>query len=74
MVQSKIDIIDEVLMKSSTIGECSVIGKLLLDHKISKDVVGSMLIKLWRVDSKTLFKEIGPNKIIITFTCCKEKD
>lgn len=51
-----------------------VIGKLLIDGMITKEVLRSTLIRVWRVNGKTQFEEIVPNTFIIYFMSTVEKN
>lgn len=51
-----------------------MVGKLLLDHRISQEVIRLNMLKLWKVDSKFKVREIGQNTFIFSFTSLEEKD
>ncbi|KAG2719693.1 hypothetical protein I3760_02G001800 [Carya illinoinensis] len=48
-------------------GERSLVGKIISDRRIGKEVVRSMMEKVWKVSKPLEFYEIGSNYFVITF-------
>lgn len=70
--QVEIDIKDDLFANIGSREYCSLIGKLLIDCRMSKEVLRSMMIKLWKVDSKLQFTMIWLNTFITSFTCFED--
>lgn len=72
--KEEIEICNENLEISGSRDRSSLVGKLLMDCKISKEVLRSMMIKVWKVGSLVKFTEIQFNTFIICFVSFEEKD
>ncbi|XP_041026979.1 uncharacterized protein LOC121267185 [Juglans microcarpa x Juglans regia] len=54
-------------------GERSLVGKVLSDHRIGREVVRSMMEKVWKVGKPLKFHDIGSNCFVITFVNRRDK-
>lgn len=43
--------------------QCSLVGKLLYDQAVCRDIIQSTMSKVWRISKETVFKEVGQNVI-----------
>jgi hypothetical protein len=53
-------------------GKCCLVGKLIADHFVGKDVIKRSLIKGWRLSEQVAFKVLGDNLFLLEFE--KEED
>ncbi|KAF5445531.1 hypothetical protein F2P56_034577 [Juglans regia] len=54
-------------------GERSLIGKIISERRIGKEVARSMMEKVWKVGKPLEFQEIGGNCFVITFANRRDK-
>ncbi|XP_035549240.1 uncharacterized protein LOC118349286 [Juglans regia] len=48
-------------------GDRSLVGKVCLDRVIGKEILSSMMAKIWKISKAAVFQEVGTNIFIITF-------
>ncbi|KAF5450097.1 hypothetical protein F2P56_030474 [Juglans regia] len=54
-------------------GEISLVGKIISERRIGKEVARSMMEKVWKVGKPLEFQEIGGNCYVITFVNQRDK-
>lgn len=65
---NNIDIADEEVEEVQRKGNlCLLIGKVWVDRAIGQGVVEVIMLKIWRLNAKAVFREVGPNIFIISF-------
>ncbi|XP_042958149.1 uncharacterized protein LOC122293721 [Carya illinoinensis] len=64
---SDIVIGEEVLEDLQKKAECSVVGKIWLDRRVSAAVVENTMGKVWRISRRAKFQEVGANIFAIQF-------
>lgn len=59
---------DEALEDLQRKAECSVVGKIWMDRKLSATVVENTMGKVWRISRKAKFQEVGE---YLCYSVCK---
>lgn len=55
-------------------GDHSLIGKVCGDRVVGKDLISSMMGKIWRISKKAVFQEVEKNIFVVTFATHADKD
>lgn len=64
---NNIDIADEEVEEVQRKGNLCLIGKVWVDRAIGQGVIEVIMLKIWRLNAKAVFREVGPNIFIISF-------
>lgn len=54
--------------------QCSLIGRTCIDWYISKNVIRTTMLKLWKVHKNVHFNEIRSNTFVIVFKNLEDRD
>lgn len=57
-----------------TLGKACVVGKLIADHMVSKEIIRSDLMRWWKPEGNISFKILGENLFLIEFTDKRDKE
>lgn len=68
-----IEIDDEVIVEVQSKWETCLVGKVCTKRAISKEVIVTTMVKVWRVSKSSIFKYLGNNVFIITFEIHADK-
>lgn len=71
--EADLEITKEVVEVISKKGALCLIRKLWMDRVINKGVIEVVMYKIWRLSSKVVFKEVGPNVFTISFATAADK-
>lgn len=69
----EIKVDEEKLVEESKKGEYSLVGKLHAERLVSKDVLRSTLLKIWKKIKPFFFNDINPYLYVITFESIEDK-
>jgi hypothetical protein len=58
----------------ATIGKTCVIGKLMVNHLVSKETIKNALILGWKLFGNASFKVLGENLFLIDFSDKRDKE
>jgi hypothetical protein len=71
--QTGILITEENIAVLSLKSGCCLIGRLMSDRKIRKEVLCTLMARLWRLEGEVVFKELYDNIWLLEFSIASDK-